>query len=402
MKQKIKSIQINENFETVSDFDQVLNFRQIYQLLGSLLDSNSLQIININGRKYIEYKHNSRSFIILPKSITYLGKPHPLHKKRIQISKHFQSLYFSQKYSNHIFVILGVYKYNKTTIFCTFQSSQYMKKSSNNSSAHLNTDDILNTLKKGVYTRVDRYGNVVNFYDIYHLSSVFDTKDEYKYEEVRDFKFIEKLVSLLPLNKEINVLDAVKEMKEANDPNWRQSEWPGFYLEYLIKNALINDANTEIKYLGDERINKNKKNLDFDLFFEQKMFFADIKSSDINEKWSLGNDKEHLMNAIEKYKRFWYIIFEHKTIKDKDLPVNQRLVYEWNKLKKSDKEDSYWKKLKNTVEYKNVIVVELNNHNFEKNIQLFKQGKQPDGSKRKVKVSIDKSNKQIVIYKKPL
>ncbi|BAW18446.1 hypothetical protein MBVG596_0857 [Mycoplasmopsis bovigenitalium] len=402
MRSKTRSLQVQSPNEFVLDIDQTLFQNEIYNLLKNNLLADNLSLIKIDSKKYIEYKYKNNKYIIFAKSVSYLGRPHPLDKKRIQISKHFKSIYTAKKYSNYIFIILGVYKYNDSVVFSVFEPTQYFKRMSNNSSAHVNTDDISFCLEKGEYFRKDKNGNEIRFYNRTNIFKIFEPHNIYTKNSAVNYEWFDELLIDLPIKTEINVMDAVREMKQNNFKHWKQSEWPGFYLEFLLKKELLKRQLKGLKYLDDDNINKNHDNLDFDFFFEDEQFFADVKSSDINETKTIGNDLENVKRALEKYKKFWYIIFEHKTVKDYKLPEEFKLVKEWNKLKNKEKLNSYEKKLKNSVTYENVLIVEYTLDNFEANHDIYNQGHQPDGSKRKPKILINKKNENIIIFKKKI
>ena len=87
----------------------------------------------------------------------------------------------------------------------------------------------------------------------------------------------------------------VKEMHQNKRPKWRETEWPGWYLEFKFATFLRQHKVQTVVYQGNE--SKKRGNLDFDLLFPIHKFYGDLKSSDIGEKHSPGNDKGNLMSA---------------------------------------------------------------------------------------------------------
>ncbi|MBT1374226.1 hypothetical protein FCM32_01580 [Mycoplasma bovis] len=398
MKKSMQKVeQILPDLTNVLDFDEVLDFDDIFSLLEKLL-GNECTLINIQNKRYIQYSKGIKKYIILPKSVTYLGNPHPKFKKRIQIPRHFKNIYNSKKYSDYIFRVFGIYKYKDAIVICSFNPEQYFLRKSNNSSAHIYTTDLKKALKYGHHIKRDKNKNDIVLVTPNNMHLLFEVQP-YKVAG-ESLELVKKLLETFPFNKSISVIDAVKEMKENNFKDWKQSEWVGFYVEYLMKKALKTLNVTSIIYLGDENINKNSENLDFDLFFENDKFFADLKASDIGAKKSIGNDLHSVRSAIQKYNKIWYIIFEHDTVKDSQVPKSDSLIEEWNKLKNNSKLNSYYKKLKHKIMLKNVIIIEYRDDNFDDNIETFNQGKQPDGSSRKTKLMINKNNKNIKIWEK--
>ena len=103
-----------------------------------------------------EYK--GRKYAIRAKNITYLGHPHPLYKKRIQISDDLQSFYKEALQKGCVPILLGVYTCGDNTVFCDFNIEDYIEKKAHNSSAHVYTNDLANATIDGYFYKEDYHG----------------------------------------------------------------------------------------------------------------------------------------------------------------------------------------------------------------------------------------------------
>ena len=134
--------------------------------------------------------------------------------------------------------------------------------------------------------------------------------------------------------------------------------------------------------------------LDFDLFFRQENYYGDLKASDINHSEAPGNDQESVLEAISRFGRLWYIIYEHETIKDSDRDHEMAIARMGliGKTYVEGGEISYAARMKHSVKFKRMRIFELNRVNMNEALSAFNQGHQPDGSARKPKFLINKQN----------
>lgn len=139
---------------------------------------------------------------------------------------------------------------------------------------------------------------------------------------------------------------------------------------------------------------KDKKLLDFDIFFPKANYYGDLKASDIDKKEAPGNDQENVLKAINQYGKLWYVIYEHKTEKD-SLHNNEMAIRRMNLIGDTYQPGgkiSYEKKMKHSVEFKRMKIFELNRINLNETLSAFNQGHQPDGKSRAPKFLINKKN----------
>jgi hypothetical protein len=152
---------------------------------------------------------------------------------------------------------------------------------------------------------------------------------------------------------------------------------------------------------------KREGDLDFDIRFEEENFYGDLKASDIKKKETPGNDQENLIECIYQYDKFWYVIYEHETIKDSEATNYEATKARNHYIKSVDAsyendEMSYHGRMKNSVKFVKMSIIELNHVNFREALTDFNQGCQPDGKARKPKFNINKKvleNDNFVVFR---
>lgn len=333
--------------------------------------------------------------VILYKQITHLGFPHPEFKKRIQIPLTWPVAYRQAIADGLTPHFVGIYHYRGTTIFVDFDPHTYATRKANNSSAWVYTNDLFQAQTLGQFSRQDKNGNRITsaradlFAD--HLAGRVDERSPH-------------LDVLAGFNREVLTgarlgwREAVEQMHQSQWKDRNQGEWPGFYLEYRL-DAFTRSGN----HTDWVRFQKQKSRglLDYDLLLfdrGQLDFYGDLKASDITKHESPGNDAEDLKRCIEQHDRFWYIVYEHRTWHARD--NGDRATIAWNEwrrdrgyvAKKGYNELSYARRFKEAVRFERMSVLEINKANFDVVLGDFKQGRQPDGSSRALKVMINKRN----------
>ena len=187
------------------------------------------------------------------------------------------------------------------------------------------------------------------------------------------------------ISKDWYGIECYQEMIEANYNNKFQSEWGGFYLEFLL-NQYIEEKNISniIRFNKQKAINK----IDLDLYFPKINSFGDLKTHSESSGGILGNDLETIKKIIENGK-IYYVVCNHKTTKDKD---NEYIVTTfWNTVQGKDNLMSYANKMKHSIHLESFYILEINKYNF-KYIDIFNQGINSDGKKRNPKISISNKN----------
>ena len=362
----MKSEQIFNNL-IILDEDATLTPKEIETILNRYVKVKK----RVNSEFLIEF--NNQEYLFLIKNITYLGNPHLLFKKRIQISKGWHS-----KLQLKNCFLFGIYSYKDTLIFVNFDKTNYKNRMVNNSSAHIYSIDLLKAKEFGYFEKNDKRNN--------------------KIIAIREDKFIEFLSNKITQNSEIEMfkdfkytlkkewfgIDCYQEMIKENYKNKFQPEWVGFYFEFQFEKFL--NQNSSYKSMCDFLHNKKKNDIDLDLFFKRNNFYGDLKTHSLDSNAILGNDKKNIEIAIKKYGKLWYIVLNHFTIKDKDKEFE--VTKFWNLEQKKENLMSYSKRMKNSVILSNLEILEINEFNF-KYLTDFNQGKNSNGNDRDVKIKIN-------------
>lgn len=390
--------------------DQPLSSEKLQECLIEILGSNRCRIIKIPVAKWaVEYKEEGKTYHILAKACTYLGNPHPVFKKRVQIPKWYKEYVAGLRDSQPDIDVrfIGIYHYGDAfhgdnIILIDFEKDTYLRHTLNNSSAHVYTNDLFQAMNYGVFRKEDKSGNRIaavrrdRFKDYLLGKGVRRTT---LFDLFRDFN------NGFSFGKWLKAMDVIREMHQGGWHQWRQGEWPGWFLEYRFNEFTVKNRVTDrMRYVGSSM--KRAGDLDFDIRFEDEDFYGDLKASDIGRKESPGNDQENLIECIWGYEKFWYVIYEHETIKDSD--SGYEATRDRNRYIRSvdpayDKDDmSYGRRMKNSVKFVRMTIIELNRVNFREVLTSFNQGHQPDGSSRKPKFMINKAvmnNDNYVVFR---
>lgn len=417
--------QIKEKQEIILDYDEIIHHTRIKKIVieyfpNAKMTSDNFIIGDYNGEKYLIY----------PKQITYLGNPWELNKKRIQISN-LQAFNAKAKEYGATPLLIGLYIYKNTIVFADFKIECYLKKKSHNSSAHVQTEDIVNALsdRDGIVQKIDYLNNEITLFRKdainYFLDNKFGKKTkEYKFDYEEDTGEVKKIVysamvddpeyikEFLPGYKESKLdklfdeymaqlielffrkekkhwdgIECYKDMIDNNYNNCYQCEWPGFYLEYEFEKFLYEYGLTEIiKYSQ----NKKEGEIDLDLIFPLIDCYGDLKAHASNSNAVQGNDFETIKSVLDSGKHIYYVICEHDTERDKDHENRVAKFRDSVKHKKNDNKDhiSYAEKMKSSVDLKHMYVLDINRSNA-KYLKLFKQGVNSNGKLREPKIMID-------------
>lgn len=373
----IKVEQITTNHTIIDDYSEILSNSE----LNKIFINNFKDIKIVNNVIYGEI--NSSKYCIYYKNISYLGTPHPFHKKRIQIPKGFKELYYENKDKGIKTLLIGVYKYHDTLLFCDFDTTKYINNKSHNSSAHVYSIDLLNGVRNGYFSKKDIRGNIITVFDKDNIDKYLNTKMFGIYSTFEVFDTLDDFFNNIV--KEWFGIEVYSEMIENNYRNKYQPEWPGFYLEYKLERYLDdNDKKGIITFYQ----NRKKGGIDLDLKFPQLGYYGDLKAHSINSSGIQGNDYTTVMDLLEN-QSIYYIVANHDTEKDKD--HNYVVTTYWNNQQNKTDLMSYANKMKYSVKIKSYYVLELNKYN-RKYIDIYHQGKNSDGSPRNPKISISMKN----------
>lgn len=407
----VDSEQITLDKNLVIAQDQPYSEKQLRNCLIKILGASNCRLIIVPPRKVVlEYREGGKTFHFLIKACTYLGNPHPIFKKRVQLP-----LWFNE-YTNDIqnrkpnidIRYIGVYHYGDinhgdNVVFIDFKKDTYLLKKGHNSSAHVYTNDLFQAMTYGVFSKEDQYGNTIT-------TIRQDCLKDYLLKRQREssnlFELFRRFNCGFSFGQWLKALDTIKEMHQNEWHQWRQAEWAGWFLEYKFNKFTIEENVTQqMRYVGSSL--KRDGDLDFDIRFDEANFYGDLKASDISKNETPGNDQKNLIDCIYQFDKFWYVIYEHETIKD-SAALNFEATRDRNKYIKSvdpsyDKDElSYHERMKNKVKFVKMSIVELNRINFREALTDFHQGRQPDGSPRALKFNINKKileNDNFVVFR---
>ncbi|MDQ5949298.1 MAG: hypothetical protein QG589_424 [Patescibacteria group bacterium] len=373
----MKVEQVTKDGVVVKAIDQIFTPQEIYLLLKNMgfeVDSrNNPFKVHLDGKEYMLHIKN----------VTYLGNPHPLFKKRIQIPKKWLT-----SLSARNSFLLGVYKHDDNVIFIHFDKSKYLKRAMNNSSAHVSTIDLAHAVEEGVFRKTDSGGNIITvfsrdrFMDIFGLISNNTHVDLVSTEVSLFQKFLGQLKT------EWYGIASYKEMLEAKFPDALQPEWPGFYLEFNFQKFSL--GNHEYKNIFKYIKNKKTGQIDLDLDFSGR-YFGDLKMHSKTSGVIMGNEKTTMNEALKKYGKIWYVVFHHTTERDKD--HGGRTTQFWNQtlidIGKKDKSRtlSYLNRMKYSINLVMMDILEINQFN-KPYLQTLKQGMNSNQRARKDKYAI--------------
>lgn len=402
----LKSEQIISNLSVIIDFDDVLTKSQKFAFLVNLLKPNCYETKILNKRVLVYHTHDKKKIILLVASVTYLGGngQHPIFKKRIQLPKWYKEFSLNEEIKHNYEVkFIGLYHYKSNYVVVDFEKDTYLEKKMNNSAAHVYINDLIKGLETGLFRKKDAFGNTLFTINPNKFQSYLEN-DKFLTNPIFDFfnSFNREIIS----NSWLSAEDSIPIMYESKWSQWKQVEWPGWFVEFKIDQFIKqNKSSNVISYIGT--LSQKYNQFDFDLYFPKDNFYGDLKASDKTKKFSPGNSKENLINCLNKFGKFWYVIFEHQTIKDSKntnysaTKFRNQFISQIEKTTLSDQKlMSYYKRMKHSVKFENMMIIEINNNNYKHILSDFNQGHQIDGTPRNPKFLISKRNiDNFVVYR---
>lgn len=386
-KQVSKSEQIDPRQSIIIDYDQPLTTMEEYRSLFSEVFGNCEVIKYKKNCSAYLVKSGNKGEIFLSGSITYLSKPHKIFKKRFQLKKWYKKFYEDYKENCNINIrLIGVYHYSGMYVFVDFKIDDYINNKMNSSAAHVYSNDIYQAIMYGKFERVDIKNNHITVVPkVYFKDYIFNRKEDNSL-----FELFRKFNSGFDFGEWIIAIDAIQEMKNKNFYSWKQTEWAGWLLEYKLQKFLSeNNYDRDAKFIADKKTNEY---LDFDVYFIKENFYGDLKASDIKKFEAPGNDQRAVCEAINQNQKLWYIIYEHETIKDRDRNNEQAIkrMELIGEIYTGEGKISYADRMKNSVNFKKMQILELNRVNMNQILSDFNQGKQKNGDSRNKKFKINK------------
>lgn len=381
--------QIGPSGALVADVDTTLSEREKNALLLDALPGATVG--SYAGERVVRF----RDQVILKKQVTHLGHPWPGFKKRIQIPKSWLAVQRQALAEGLVPRFIGIYHYGEVTIFVDFDPTTYVQRKANNSAAHVSTNDLYQAQTMGLFSRVDRNGNCltsvrVDAFAGYLLGTYREENPRLDVFDLFNREFFAA--------GRIEALDAIREMYAARWPDTFQGEWPGFYLEFRLAEFLRRHG---LANLVEFQKIKLRGQFDYDLVFKEFdriEYYGDLKASDITRDESPGNDAEDIQRCISEFGRFWYVIYEHDTWHARRNGDVATIAWnEWKQsvgyqARKAYNPLSYASRFKEAVLFREMVILEVNEANFNVVLGGFRQGQQQGGAARALKVMINKKN----------
>lgn len=173
----------------------------------------------------------------------------------------------------------------------------------------------------------------------------------------------------------------ILEMREVEYRNWKQTEWIGFYFEYLAEKHLIPGVAQFKLFVGNTSFNGCAgKNI------------VDYKTSSANQSVIL-NDKNAIDRVVNEYRELGYIIIvgdiEKEQANELDVwrkGLTGRSVY----VIKGELTGRRHRKLKSKFYPKSLLYASITKQNI-KSLSIFHQGVNSDGNPRNPKYILPKN-----------
>lgn len=368
----MKQIEQVLNNKIVIDYDEILSKSQIIETL-----KQDFNISNNNNPYKCTIKNKEINLFV--KQITYLGNPHLDFKKRIQLSKGWET-----ELKNENSFLVGLYKYKLTLIYVFFDKKNFLNRSLNNSSAHISTFDLLKASQSKIFSKTDIRGNLITAvcgdFALSYLEKLI-TNEDISNPEIELFETFKTT-----LQQKYSGLECYSEMIKNNFKNKFQPEWAGFFLEFKFQDFL--NKNPNLQLICSLQSNKKKGEIDLDLNFNNQ-FLGDLKAHSNTVTALLGNDKSNIELALRIYNKIWYVVFNHDTQKDSE--KKYEVTHFWNKQQNKNNLMSYSEKMKNNITFTDFKILEINTYN-QQYLSDFNQGKNSNGLERAIKIKIDKKH----------
>ncbi|MEK6878114.1 MAG: hypothetical protein AABY22_00820 [Nanoarchaeota archaeon] len=191
-----------------------------------------------------------------------------------------------------------------------------------------------------------------------------------------------KIIKYIPeiTKEEWDAKECILKMKGEGYRNWRQTEWVGFYLEFLTERTNVPGVAQFKLFVG---------NTSFNGCAGQNII--DYKTSSDNEDIIL-NDQEAIQRVVKKYKELGYIIIQGKVEKEKGKELD-----DWRKeftgkskyVLEGEKSGRFHRRLKTKFYPTRIVYVAITKENIGR-LKQFNQGKNSDGKPRNPKYILPK------------
>lgn len=186
-----------------------------------------------------------------------------------------------------------------------------------------------------------------------------------------------KVIKYIPsiTKKEWDAKECIIEMKEANYRNWKQTEWIGFYTEFITERTNVPGVAQFRLFVGNTSFNGVASNN-----------VTDYKTSSSKEGIIL-NDINAINQVVKKYKELVYVIIKGDAEKEdnRDLDIWRKNITGKSKyVEEGEKSGRRHRKLKTKFYPKKILYVSITKENI-KQLKIFSQGRNSNGKPRNPK-----------------
>ena len=406
---KVLVEQVLSDGSIVKDYDTSLSPAEMTHILCQ--DFPNLTRDPENPGYYLG-EYQGQNYAIRCKNVTYLGNPHPIYKKRIQIADDLQT-FCNRAYDLQAKpLLLGLYSCQDHHIFVNYQLDTYLTKKAHNSSAHVYTSDLYAAVMDGYFQKIDSFGNSLTVFrpDIVSVfleelfterggeREVYEIPDRRGETTGKETAFLQKVRhGILPVIRDFfagepkhwNGITCYQEMIAADYKNKFQPEWVGFYLEFALENYIReHHLEGKITYHQD----KTDGGIDLDLYFPELCCYGDLKAHSEASRGIQGNDWDTVFALLDQggeKGHLFYIVCEHTT--EKDSQYDYEVTRFWNTQQGKENLMSYHKRMKHDVTLKRAYLLDIHAGNREY-LTMFKQGINSNGKPRAPKIMIEQDN----------
>ena len=422
--------QVDSNGDIVLDYDQSYSPSDHFAVLQKCFPGLQKKDAYFLG-EYGGYK-----FSIRVKNVTYLGIPHPIFKKRIQIASDLLGFYSEARSESRIPLLFGIYRYNENVLFVNFGLSNYINGKAHNSSAHVYSSDLSSAATDGFFQKIDFFGNEITVFKPEFVSVFFETVLAPRVQTdipkattdvhvdylintlnvpavtetmpkpsdaLHRFSRIEKAMrnTVFPKIEEFfnaeeiewNGIDCYNKMIQADYRNKYQPEWAGFFLEFEFESFLKEHHLEGVICFAQD---KTETGIDLDLYFPTVGVYGDLKAHSNESRGIQGNDWDTIFQLLDKNGHVYYIVCEHFTKKDSE--YGNEVARYWNTVQKKKNLLSYAARMKHSVTLNKAYILDINDRNKEY-LSMFRQGVNSDGKPRAPKIMIEQSNLKHFVVK---
>lgn len=400
------------NKEIVTDYDKKIGWSKKIEFIDKILKKSKVNYVWLKKKKQpyqlsIIYKEKKVVYNLYVSCVTHLGKPWPKFKKRMQLSNSADKSYLLKDNTETcVTLLLGLYLYDENNPIIVAWDAKNNKYAGKSKSSHVNIIEIQNAMIYGAFQKNDRLKNNVYCFKaeylkdfLYYNSIDFTHKQQFTEYLVKtglnlkEYPFIHYIFNYLKddLSKKSFIWDAklsIVEMKDGAYNNWKQTEWPGFYFEFLNNNLIKRMKEYENIDQMIEMPGPKYNKTTFDGFYNIPW---DLKVHSDDSDEVITNDLNAINHAIMDYGKMGFIILSGESILEKDHEIN-----DWrNELKgglskyqlKSQKENKKHRKIKAEFKPKRITVITIDKEGIKKH-SVFKGVKNSNDNSRNAKLVI--------------